>query len=69
LRGVPSALVTVKLRFQGPEPDMLGQAYEYLINRFAHLSNRKASKFHIPPRCGQLLVSILDPEPKESSDQ
>jgi hypothetical protein len=37
--------------------------------RFADLSNRKTGHFLYSPQCGQLLVSILDPEPKESSDQ
>jgi type I restriction enzyme M protein len=32
-------------------PDMLGQAYEYLIKHFADLTNKKAGEFYTPPFC------------------
>ena len=32
------------------DPDVLGQAYEYLIKRFADLSNKKAGEFYTPHR-------------------
>ncbi len=47
-------------------PDVLGQAYEYLIKRFADISNRKAGEFYTPRSVVKLLVSILDPMPKET---
>ncbi|MFJ2179729.1 type I restriction-modification system subunit M N-terminal domain-containing protein [Streptomyces anulatus] len=31
-------------------PDVLGQAYEYLIKRFADQSNKKAGEYYTPPR-------------------
>ena len=30
------------------EPDIAGQAYEYLIKKFADLSNKKAGEFYTP---------------------
>ncbi|WP_329428066.1 type I restriction-modification system subunit M [Streptosporangium sp. NBC_01495] len=48
------------------EPDMLGQAYEYLIKRFADLSNRKAGEFYTPRSVVKLLVSILKPEERDT---
>jgi len=48
------------------EPDMLGQAYEYLIKRFADLTNRKAGEFYTPRTVVHLIGSILKPQEKES---
>ena len=51
---------------QNVEPDMLGQAYEYLIKKFADLTNRKAGEFYTPRTIVHLIGSILKPEEKES---
>src|SRR5665648_307423 len=48
------------------EPDMLGQAYEYLIKKFADLTNRKAGEFYTPRTVVHLIGSILKPQEKES---
>jgi type I restriction enzyme M protein len=48
------------------EPDMLGQAYEYLIKKFADLTNRKAGEFYTPRTVVHLMGSILKPQEKES---
>ena len=47
-------------------PDMLGQAYEYLIKHFADLTNKKAGEFYTPRSVVHLLGLILDPKEKES---
>ena len=49
------------------DPDVLGQAYEYLIKRFADLSNKKAGEFYTPRSVVQLMVSILDPQEGETA--
>ncbi len=36
------------------DPDMLGQAYEYLIKHFADLTNKKAGEFYTPRYLVQL---------------
>lgn len=42
-------------------PDVFGQAYEYLIKRFADQSNKKAGEYYTPRSVVALLVNILDP--------
>lgn len=48
------------------EPDILGQAYEYLIKKFADLTNRKAGEFYTPRAVVTLMSNILKPKEKES---
>ena len=44
------------------DPDMLGNAYEYLIKHFADLTNKKAGEFYTPRSVVNLLGLILDPK-------
>ena len=48
------------------EPDVLGNAYEYLIKKFADLSNKKAGEFYTPRSVVKMLVNILDPREGET---
>jgi len=48
------------------EPDMLGQAYEYLIKHFADLTNKKAGEFYTPRSVVHLLGLILAPHEGET---
>jgi type I restriction enzyme M protein len=48
------------------EPDVLGNAYEYLIKKFADLSNKKAGEFYTPRSIVKMLVNILDPREGET---
>ena len=48
------------------EADVLGQAYEYLIKKFADATNRKAGEFYTPRSVVRLMVEILDPRERES---
>ncbi|MCE7990962.1 MAG: SAM-dependent DNA methyltransferase [Roseivirga sp.] len=48
------------------EPDMLGNAYEYLIKHFADLTNKKAGEFYTPRSVVHLLGLILAPVEGES---
>ncbi len=43
------------------QEDILGNAYEYLIKRFADLQNKKAGEFYTPRTVVTLLTRILDP--------
>lgn len=54
------------LGHENVEPDMLGQAYEYLIKHFADLTNKKAGEFYTPRSVVHLLGLILDPQEGES---
>lgn len=46
--------------------DMLGQAYEYLIKKFADLTNKKAGEFYTPRSVVHLMGLIVDPKQGES---
>jgi type I restriction enzyme M protein len=44
------------------EPDILGRAYEYLIERFADDAGKKGGEFYTPKKVVELIVAILKPE-------
>lgn len=46
--------------------DVLGDAYEYLIKKFADLTNKKAGEFYTPRSVVRLMVNLLDPRAGES---
>jgi len=48
------------------EPDILGNAYEYLIKKFADLTNKKAGEFYTPRSVVKMLVNILGPQEGET---
>jgi len=48
------------------DPDIAGQAYEYLIKKFADLSNKKAGEYYTPRAVIRLMTKILKPEANES---
>jgi type I restriction enzyme M protein len=45
--------------------DVIGNAYEYLIGRFASGAGKKAGEFYTPPEVSQLLADLLDAQPGE----
>ena len=47
-------------------PDMLGQAYEYLIKHFADLTNKKAGEFYTPRPVVHLMGLFIDPREGEN---
>jgi type I restriction enzyme M protein len=46
--------------------DLLGDAYEYLIKKFADLTNRKAGEFYTPRPVVELMVRMLAPRAGET---
>ena len=56
----------VRLRHSDVPPDMLGDAYEYLIKKFANDAGKKGGEFYTPKEVVQLLVHCLDPQPGHS---
>lgn len=44
------------------EPDLLGRAYEYLIEKFADDAGKKGGEFYTPQRVVDLITQLLDPE-------
>ena len=52
---------------QAVSTDVLGDAYEYLIGKFADVTRRnKAGEFYTPRSVVRMMVEILDPEEGES---
>jgi len=51
---------------QAAQADILGQAYEYLIKKFADATNKKAGEFYTPRAVVKLMIKILDPREGES---
>ncbi len=43
--------------------DVIGNAYEYLIGRFAAGAGKKAGEFYTPPEVSQLIARLVDPQP------
>ncbi|MDQ3747675.1 MAG: type I restriction-modification system subunit M [Acidobacteriota bacterium] len=48
------------------DSDILGQAYEYLIKKFADQTNKKAGEFYTPRSVVRLMVEILNPRSGET---
>ncbi len=46
--------------------DIIGDAYEYLIKKFADATNKKAGEFYTPRSVVRLMVDILDPQEGET---
>ena len=43
--------------------DIIGNAYEYLIGKFAADAGRKAGEYYTPPEVSELLARLLNPQP------
>jgi type I restriction enzyme M protein len=56
----------ISLGNSAAQGDILGQSYEYLIKKFADLTNKKAGEFYTPRSVVRLMVNILDPRDGES---
>lgn len=46
------------------DPDILGDAYEYLIQQFADAAGKKGGEFYTPKGVVKLIVNLLKPKPK-----
>ena len=66
LRDLIEHFSRINLGNQAAQADILGQAYEYLIKKFADATNKKAGEFYTPRTVVRLMVNILDPREGES---
>jgi type I restriction enzyme M protein len=66
LRDLIEHFSRIPLRNQAAQSDVLGRSYEYLIKKFADLTNKKAGEFYTPRSVVRLLVNLLDPKEGES---
>ncbi len=66
LRDLIEHFSRITLSNQAAQSDILGQAYEYLIKKFADLTNKKAGEFYTPRPVVRLMVNILNPKEGDS---
>ena len=67
LKDLIEALSVVPLGNTTVGSDILGDAYEYLIGRFADITRRKkAGEFYTPRSVVRMMVELLDPQEGES---
>ena len=66
LRDLLEHFSRISLGNEAAQTDILGQSYEYLIKKFADLTNKKAGEFYTPRPVVRLMVKILDPRERES---
>lgn len=66
LRNLIEHFSRINLGNEAAEADILGQSYEYLIKKFADLTNKKAGEFYTPRAVVRLMVNILDPHEGET---
>lgn len=52
-----------RLGFKNANADILGEAYEYLLRKFAEGQGQSAGEFLTPSEVGWLIAEIIDPEP------
>ena len=67
LKDLVEGLSEVGLGNAAVSSDILGDAYEYLIGKFADITKRKkAGEFYTPRSVVRMMVNILDPKPGDS---
>lgn len=66
LRDLIDHFSRLPLANQNVPADLLGQAYEYLIKKFADATNKKAGEFYTPRSIVRLMITILAPQEGES---
>jgi type I restriction enzyme M protein len=66
LRDLIEHFSRIDLGNEAAQADILGQAYEYLIKKFADATNKKAGEFYTPRSVVRLMVHILGPQEGES---
>jgi type I restriction enzyme M protein len=66
LRDLIEHFSAIALGNSAAQTDILGQSYEYLIKKFADLTNKRAGEFYTPRPIVRLMINILDPKEGES---
>lgn len=57
---------TLPLGNKNVASDLVGEAYEYLIKKFADATNKKAGEFYTPRSVVRLMIDMLDPKEAET---
>lgn len=62
LKNLIEHLSSIKIGNESYNADVMGDAYEYLIKKFADLSKKNAGEFYTPRSIVKLLVMLMDPK-------
>jgi HsdM N-terminal domain/N-6 DNA Methylase len=68
LAGLVRVLGQRRLGMRDVAPDLIGNAYEYLLRKFAEGQGQSAGEFYTPPEVARLMARILDPQPGMTVD-
>lgn len=63
LKDLVEHMSKIKVGNKNYSADVMGDAYEFLIKKFADLSKKNAGEFYTPRSIVKLLVNLLDPKP------
>lgn len=66
LKNLVEHMSKIKVGNNNYSADVMGDAYERLLKKFADLSKKNAGEFYTPRSIVKLMVDILDPKPGES---
>ena len=66
LKDLVEHMSEIKVGNENYSSDVMGDAYEYLIKKFADLSKKNAGEFYTPRSIVKLLVMLLAPKPGET---
>lgn len=63
LAALVRTLSRYRLGLRDVQPDLIGNAYEYLLRKFAEGQGQSAGEFYTPPEVALLMAHLLDPQP------
>jgi type I restriction enzyme M protein len=66
LKNLVEHMSQIKVGNSGYSADVMGDAYEFLIKKFADLSKKSAGEYYTPRSIVKLMVALLDPKPGET---
>ena len=66
LKNLIEHMSSIKVGNKNYSADVMGDAYEFLIKKFADLSKKNAGEFYTPRTIVKLLVNLLDPKPGDT---
>lgn len=66
LKNLIEHMSSLKVGNKNYSADVMGDAYEYLIKKFADLSKKNAGEYYTPRTIVKLMVMIMDPKPGDT---
>ena len=66
LKNLIEHMSSLKVGNKNYSADVMGDAYEYLIKKFADLSKKNAGEYYTPRTIVKLMVMLLDPQPGDT---